>query len=379
MRKWRTALNKRIGERIFLGAQRDYVTGELRQRSAVLTGTYVLAALVLATPWVVIAGGLVLAYFGFPHPLPLIIAAILVAVGWFLLPRRVKLPKGALAPADLPATFAMLHRVGDVLEAPRLTAVSVTEDFNAAVGTARGDRHFLVLGAVLWDSLTSQERIALIAHELAHLVNNDPTQGKFLGAALETLEGWYMMFLPSRVFDDPDWNDTTTGSNIIADLIGGTMRGLIGLVWGALERLSYLPQQRAEYLADALSAEVAGSEAPVDLLYHTAMAEAVRRKSLTFGGRNVPRGRDMVRDLAQATKEVGTEERARLTAKLKDTGHVIDASHPPTAFRIAFLETLPKMMPQVMAEDVDWAAIDAELAPHFARVGDRIAKRLVVQ
>jgi len=61
MRKWRAQLSKRVGEAIFLSAQKDYVTGDLRRKSPLMLVTYGFAAIVLATPFVVLAAGLILA------------------------------------------------------------------------------------------------------------------------------------------------------------------------------------------------------------------------------------------------------------------------------------------------------------------------------
>ncbi|KMW58246.1 peptidase M48, Ste24p [Candidatus Rhodobacter oscarellae] len=378
MRSWRKELNKRLAERIFLDAQRDYLTGELNRRSAVRLVTYALAAIVLLSPYLVLAAALALAYAGFPNILPLVVAAILAAAGWFLLPPRRRLPEGALTRAELPLTFALVDRVGAALGAPRIDAIAISDAHNAAVGETRKAR-YLILGATLWESLPAEQRIALIGHELVHLVNQDPTRNGFLGAAMGTLDAWYEMFLPSRIFEPHHADDYAQSSNLIADLIGGLTRSIVELFSAALGRLCFLESQRAEYLADAFSAEVAGAKAPVRLLQQIEMAPQINVEIARLGGRNLPDGIDMIRRLARATVEVPPDKRDQLLREMHETGHAADETHPPSNFRIAFLQTLPKQMPKVVPSDVDFAAIDRELEPHLARIGQRICSALMVQ
>ena len=378
MRKWREDLNKRVGESIFLGAQKDYVTGELSGKSALTWLAYVISAIILATPIAMILGGLAIGIWGFPSIFSLFLMALLVAAGWWLLPRAYKLPQNALRRADLPQTFAMTDQIGKVLGAPPITAIVIDESFNAAVVQNRRDT-VLILGAILWESLDGAERIALIRHEMAHLVNNDPSKGAFVGAALQTIEGWSELVQPSRIIDPFEEENFIRGANLIGDIITATLGTLIDGVWSLLERLNYPPQQRAEYLADALSAEVAGSAAPASLLEHLEMAPRIRRAAGGLSSRNPPGGLEMIQRLAKATRDVPDAERNELLDDMRQSGHSINETHPPTVFRLAFLRTLPKQMAKITPDDISCAAVDAELSPHFARLGDKISSRLIVQ
>ena len=183
IKTWRARLNKRVGEAIFLAAQRDYVTGDLQRVTPATWVAHVIAALILTTPVLMLGAGLMLIYIGWPHLLALIVGAILIAVGWWLFPRRAKLPNGCLSREDLPDTFAMFDQISAGMNAPLITKLLLDDDFNAAVAVIRRER-VLVIGALLWATLEDDQKIAVLAHEIGHLVNNDPTRSGFVGAAL---------------------------------------------------------------------------------------------------------------------------------------------------------------------------------------------------
>ncbi|MEU6239466.1 hypothetical protein [Kitasatospora sp. NPDC047058] len=61
-------------------------------------------------------------------------------------------------------------------------------------------------------------------------------------------------------------------------------------------------------------------------------------------------------------------ERDRLMRRSRAAGHCVDATHPPTHLRIARLATRDSVPAAVTATPGESAAIDAELAPHRARL-----------
>ena len=378
MRTWRKKLNRRLAEQIFLSAQKDYLTGDLQRQSRLLKVTYLLAGLVLATPILCILAAVALIWNFFPNLLLMVLAAVLLGIGYKLWPRRERIPPGSLGREDAPATFAIIDAIGDALSAPPIDRLVIEDDFNAYVGQAQG-QNVLGIGAFFWAALPKDEKLALIAHELAHLVNDDPTRGRFLGAALNTLDGWHELFSPRRKTND--YGEVIFGADrtVIGDLVFGTFQLTIELFWGLMERLSFMPQQRAEYLADALSAEVAGKDAPIALLRRSALVERARVVLGGLGSYNLPRGRDLIDIVAKGTFEMPDAEREVLLAKMRQQDYSIDDTHPPSAYRVKFLELLPIETPGLNASDLNFAAADAELSPHIAKIGDQIAARIVVQ
>ena len=149
MRTWRKKLNRKLAERIFLSAQKDYLTGDLQRQSRLLKVTYLLAGLVLATPILCILVGVALIWKFFPNLLLMVLAAVLLGIGYKLWPRRERIPPGSLGREDAPATFAIIDAIGDALSAPPIDRLVIEDDFNAYVGQAQG-QNVLGIGAFFW-------------------------------------------------------------------------------------------------------------------------------------------------------------------------------------------------------------------------------------
>lgn len=184
---WREERNRAQGARIFRDALADYRAGRLAPRQSGQLLARALSFLVLATSLLPITAGIVLIIAALPSLGGLFWGAILIAGGVFLWPGRYKIPAEALTRADAPAFFAALDEVSAALNAPQIDRVVITEDFNAFVTQTRRHR-VLGIGALLWQAITPAERRAVIAHEIAHLVNGDPARGRVIGSALQTLE-----------------------------------------------------------------------------------------------------------------------------------------------------------------------------------------------
>ena len=122
------------------------------------------------------------------------------------------------------------------------------------------------MGMPLYAALSPQERVALLAHELAHGVNGDPNRGFFVGTALYSLAMWH---------------DTIRGDEIIVGSISGTitntiLRILSGVPWALYTLMAHLvwrDSPAAEYLADYLAAQTGGTNAEVSQLHKIRYAE----------------------------------------------------------------------------------------------------------
>src|SRR5207253_6289128 len=133
-------------------------------------------------------------------------------------------------------------------------------------------------------------------------------------------------------------------------------------VLGALQLEFWLlmrDSQRAEYLADALAARMAGTEAAVSLheklLLDSTVANVVQRVAQ---GRGAP---DLFCELERALEDVPPHEREqrRRSARLEETR--LEATHPPTGQRIRLLEERPAATGRVTLDADRNARIDAEL------------------
>ncbi len=93
-------------------------------------------------------------------------------------------------------------------------------------------------------------------------------------------------------------------------------------------------------------------------------------------------GRDPVslfETMAHAMRNPDPDAKDRLIQEAFATLHTVDATHPPTQFRITCIGALEDSLPDIRAQDIDWRQIDQELAPGFAVAQDRLLSRIIVQ
>jgi Zn-dependent protease with chaperone function len=242
---WRANQHRRTGELIWRCAQRDYANGTLQRSGAGSAVAHVIAFGVLLIPALCVLLGLVTLWRLWPAVPATLLGIALVMLGAYLFPRPSKLPDGVKRRADLPATFAVLDQLCARLKSPPVTAVAFDDAFNASV-TEIGKDRLLTVGVVLWAALTDAERLAMLGHEIAHLVNGDPARGRLFGQALGVTRRWLHALSPANA------------DNVFAEVFLAPFALVAEVVLAALLRQLYLASQRAEYLADAIGAEVSG-------------------------------------------------------------------------------------------------------------------------
>jgi Zn-dependent protease with chaperone function len=299
----------------------------------------------------------------------MLIALILVLTAFAIAPRlgRLSKKKGDVRfREDAPALFGLLDRIGAKMNARPVDAVVVSSMFNAAYGTVGlRRRRVLKIGLPLWDSLSEQERVALIGHELAHGVNGDSRHGLIVKTSLSSLSRLHSAVMPGG--GDARVNYLI---DLIARAVQGTAAWVIGLVFRLQMMITLRAGQRAEYLADCLAARVASPAAAMGVLdrlltsadSHTAV---VRRQAL-------PRSTAFWDDHRQGIAglpELERERRRRMAAREQLR---VDESHPPTHLRIAALKGRTEAEPRIRLESAERDRIQAELAPDY----DRVAREL---
>ncbi|MGL5009680.1 MAG: M48 family metallopeptidase, partial [Paracoccaceae bacterium] len=141
----------------------------------------------LAIPVIAIGAGLFLIWQLAPAILGIAFGALLIALGIFLLPRRPKLPDGLLRRADLPQSFAMLDEICAQLATPAITGIAIDTSFNAYV-TEIGRERILGFGVIMWAALNDDQRLAVLGHEVAHLVNGDPARRGLIARLIRTVK-----------------------------------------------------------------------------------------------------------------------------------------------------------------------------------------------
>jgi hypothetical protein len=134
-------------------------------------------------------------------------------------------------------------------------------------------------------------------------------------------------------------------------------------------------KQRAEYLADALSARVAGSAAAASL-QEKLLLEPIIRNLVQRAAREARRDGPghLFADMRRVVLEAPAREleRRRRVALLEHAR--LDATHPPTAKRIHVLEARAPLPGDVILGSETSAAIDRELEPLHAELAGRMVE-----
>jgi heat shock protein HtpX len=284
--------------------------------------------------------------------------ALLIWLAWVLRPRLSKIPEHPLARTDCPGLYGIADTVTQALKTRPVTAIAITPDFNAAYGCAGWRRrHVLHLGLPLLSVLDEQETVALLGHELAHAVNGDATTGFFVGSAITTLARWHVLVYPDRIMLRTQYQRGIT--TVFANLILVCLAGLIRFIASVLTHLLWRDAQRAEYLADYLAAQVAGTEATLSMLDKMHLGRMVTGVAQRWAISTDPG--DLFGELRELASTMPEHERRRLRAVARLEASRLDASHPPTAFRVALLEQRPIAVPAVHLPGTLWRTAQDEM------------------
>ncbi|MGE0237386.1 MAG: M48 family metalloprotease [Parvibaculaceae bacterium] len=316
-----------------------------------------LSLLIMAANLLVALAGLYLLVRGWPNVMLVALGLVLMLAGWFLRPRLDPLPPDCLERSAFPNLFSMVDGIAGQLSLSPIEHVRVDHQFNASMGQAGlARRPVLTIGLPLWASLTGQERVALIAHEMAHRVNRDPARGTVTGWGLSALDRWIYLL-------DPAGRAPQTLAEIAIHMAMRLLGAAAGGLRGLLARLLYLDSQRAEYLADHLAAKVAGPVATTKLLGKLGLGrnlQAVAERAYYGGDTD---GRSVI-DAFRGFVETVPEREMERIRRADATEHArIDASHPPTAARVTFIRSRHFELPMVILSDTLSRAIDDELQP----------------
>ena len=340
--------------------------------SAVLTG---------ATVGGIIAG---LSLLLFAHQFGLrVLGFFLALIALELRPRLMPWPieRGFLSRAESPEFFALLDDIADRLHAPRLTTVAVDEYWNASCGRRGWHREpTLVIGMPLWAALSPQGRVALLGHEIGHLVNSDPVRGLLTEPALATFGRLSNLFDPRGLVRIPGLSDLDDlyqfgrggGPRLIAFAWLGSLLSTIVFtpIWWTtrwiqtgLTITAARDHQRAELHADAIALALAGSDGVAELLdcllfsdrIQTAVARSARRgdsPELWYQAAVAERA------AAQPARRVSEQNSIRVQASMF-------AKHPPQGLRCRLIELWPTLGPSELVDPARWSAINSSLASQF--------------
>ena len=336
-------------------------SGRSRQ-SAARWLTFTFALLVhLPAVAVLVAAAAIVRWAGLDPPL-LVGAAILVGLAVVLRPRLGSLPKRSpvLTRPHAPTLFQLVDRISGMLHARPVEWIAFDVGYNvstAIIGIRR--RRLVVFGLPLWTILTPAERIAILAHEVAHDTNGDLSHILVVGSALDILSTLSRWLSPPRRFAKAGANTIARSGEELAVLL---MRALSLLAYGCLRVLLHYTRRaspRAEYLADEEMARVGSPQAAISGLDKLCLGRPFMFRLRAAAKRREP---DIWQALVEESKSFPARGHERLRRIGRRSRQKADDTHPLTAFRIDALRRLPESPPLVVltAQEID--AIERELA-----------------
>jgi Zn-dependent protease with chaperone function len=363
------------GERLHIELKKSQLVRPSRSWPRV--ASFVIAAAIHVTTLAVLAFGIYvvatnfLTFYMFVFGLPLLLLGLLIR------PQLGRLDRGSLTltAAEAPALFELLCRLGKHVGSRPVDVIVLDARFNAShgqIGVRR--RRVLWIGLSLWNVLDDQERVGVLAHELADQVNGDLSHGLVVGSALRTLAGWMaVLYAPTRPRQRA--GSVFEALEMLGELLASIAMRLMGSLIGALYRLErsllFQSQQRAEYYADWLAAKAASTDAMVRCLDTFHVARLCTLAVRFAAQRGQP---DIWKAERQFLSDLSPREWERLRRLDARQATSIDSTHPPTNLRIELLRQKPLETGSVSMSSAEAAAISAELSRYFDAVADRLAE-----
>jgi heat shock protein HtpX len=334
---------------------------------------YAVAAAVHALALALIAGGLAGIVLDFPNALAMLLGTTMMGIGWLMRPRLPRLDDDdghPLDPARTPALHELVAAVARALDRPPPDLIVVDASWNAAWGQfGLRRRRVLLLGLPLLAVLEPQERVAVIGHELGHDRNGDARRTLLVGSAVAGLGRLVELLQPPEEESGLAESELAPVEWLTHGVMWLVSRPVDAVLW--LEAVLLLrDMQRAEYLADALAARVAGTPAAIALEERMLLASTfmLAVQQAAHAGADV----DVLAQVTEALRAVPDRERERRRRVARLEHARLNDTHPPTGMRIAMLEGRPGQEPAVTLNSAWSARIEAELEPVHERIGREV-------
>ena len=377
--KYITELNQRFGEEIRDNVVKDIARGRTIGPSKVRRIATFFAISIMITPYCVAGLGVAIVFFNLDSIPAIVIGTLILAAGYFLRTPRRRNTQKTLRCADAPTLFSLLDDMAKLLGAPKIDGIHVNGEFNAYMAQFGKKERVLGIGAPLWLALETPERLALLAHEVAHLINQDPARSRLAYRALGTLSRWHDLSHPPAIVD----HETNTSfyyeeRGLLGQLFGSLFGGAIATIALGFEKLIFADSQRAEYLADVASASVAGVDAGYASLKKvilSPLAEDALKHTHFDGTKDI----SLFEDMARAVRIPDANRATELYTEATKSMHAVDSSHPPTRYRMEVVAAAGSSSPALKSDTVDWTAIDEELAPHFRGEEQALLSEIIIQ
>jgi len=260
-----------------------------------------------------------------------VVSVILVGVSAALYTVATKSTRArALGAEESEELRAIVDEVRHELGAPRIRRLRIDREFNASVWRGWLGNE-LTFGWPLWCATTDVERLGIIGHEVAHLVNGDVLRRRPLGLALRMLTNWHDEGQRMRIR-----RPRTRGLQIVRVFVGWVLAHATAWYRALILKLMLSQSQRAEYRADLLAARAVGTSAVVAGLTALPRDSVVMRVMRTAQ----EKGTDPWKAITDRVASLPPTELRRLALKARaETAPTPGGdTHPPLGRRIAVLE-----------------------------------------
>lgn len=329
-----------------------------------------------------IAGGVVLIALKPTWVFAIVVGVFMIGIALLVRPRFGKVPdEDVVARSEAPKLFALIDKVADAEQTKTADVLVVDDEYNASwaiLGLRRA--RVLTIGLPLLSALEAQERVALVAHELAHARNGDSSRGLFVGTAIRGLARWYQVLAPHYMGGpfDVGWSPFAQEMRL-AEYVTNAVLWVLSrpplLLFYVEVNLLLQDSRRAEYLADSIAASTASSDAVValheKLLLESSFEQVVRQYAHPSARPDM--GELFATIRTQLAAVPGRErERRRQVAMLGVSS--LGATHPPTGHRIRLLEERPVQSAKVVLTSAESDEIDQELARLRSSLGRRLVE-----
>lgn len=297
--------------------------------------------------------------FQFPNIFAVIGFIICSLIIFLFRPQFNEPPKKTIARSDAPVLWSIIEELRVRLGASPIEYLVIYHEFNASmayIGIRR--KRELTLGYPLLNTLTAQEIVGLVSHELAHDVNRDPLRSYFHWYAVSSLNRWYYITYPMEILTTDAGIPAMIFSapfNLVMWCIAHIFLGVSGVIFW----LTLNESQQAEYYADYLAMTMSGNASTVSFFrkstYHNFLELAVQQAV-------VQRREDAVFELFQANiSSIPDHEIERIQRVNMLYESRIDSSHPPTPYRIGFAQSRGVIEPGFILDEERYSLLRDEL------------------
>ncbi|MDG5472668.1 M48 family metallopeptidase [Jeotgalibacillus sp. ET6] len=319
---------------------------------------YFLAALVHLLSLGLAAAAGYLVWVGSDKVFLLFTAVLLLGISWVARPKIDRLEKDetVLTREDLPEFFRLVDSITSELGTGKIDGVVLNGEFNASIGRYGWKKRIIIkMGLPLFSILTAEEKKALLAHEIGHLANGDLARGFFIGTALNTLEVWHEILEPEELHEGQSGDLVKMVSASILKALSFFPKTYSDLLLYFL----YFNKQQAEYFADYTGARLAGTEPAITLLekieYGRLYEYSIRKTALSSEKLN------LYHCLNDEIKQLPKREKSRYRKIAELEKSKVDDTHPPTYFRVQYLQSKKHLQKQADVDLQQFKSIQQEL------------------